>query len=77
MDPHTLVVRPIGRVESALVDPATAPKQGGEGAPSAWLVFDQPWPTGFATCGPVTRFLSSPGSTGPVATCCWSIPATT
>jgi tRNA-Thr(GGU) m(6)t(6)A37 methyltransferase TsaA len=33
-------VRPIGSVESPLVDPETAPKQGDEGAPEAWLVFD-------------------------------------
>lgn len=32
-------VRPIGSVESPLVDPKTAPKQGFEGAPEAWLVF--------------------------------------
>jgi tRNA-Thr(GGU) m(6)t(6)A37 methyltransferase TsaA len=31
---------PIGRVESSLTDPAAAPKQGDEGAPDAWLVFD-------------------------------------
>jgi tRNA-Thr(GGU) m(6)t(6)A37 methyltransferase TsaA len=30
----------IGRVESPLVDPAAAPKQGHEGAPQAWLVFE-------------------------------------
>jgi tRNA-Thr(GGU) m(6)t(6)A37 methyltransferase TsaA len=30
-------VRPIGRVESPLTDPAAAPKQGHEGAPDAWL----------------------------------------
>jgi tRNA-Thr(GGU) m(6)t(6)A37 methyltransferase TsaA len=30
----------IGSVESPLVDAATAPKQGDEGAPEAWLVFD-------------------------------------
>lgn len=35
------VLRPIGRVESPLVDPATAPKQAHEGAPQAWLVFDE------------------------------------
>src|SRR5215218_7176262 len=35
------VVRPIGHVESTLVDPALAPKQAGEGAPEAWLVFDE------------------------------------
>jgi tRNA-Thr(GGU) m(6)t(6)A37 methyltransferase TsaA len=31
---------PIGRVESPLDDLATAPKQGDEGAPDAWLVLD-------------------------------------
>ena len=33
-------VEPIGRVESPLIDPASAPKQGDEGAPDAWLVFE-------------------------------------
>jgi tRNA-Thr(GGU) m(6)t(6)A37 methyltransferase TsaA len=33
-------VRPVGRVESPLADRETAPKQGFEGAPDAWLVFD-------------------------------------
>jgi tRNA-Thr(GGU) m(6)t(6)A37 methyltransferase TsaA len=33
-------VIPIGRVESPLVERAAAPKQGDEGAPDAWLVFD-------------------------------------
>jgi tRNA-Thr(GGU) m(6)t(6)A37 methyltransferase TsaA len=36
----TYELRPIGRVESSLTDPATAPKQGHEGAPDAWLVFN-------------------------------------
>ncbi len=31
---------PIGRVESPLKDPASAPKQGDEGAPDAWLAFE-------------------------------------
>ena len=31
---------PIGRVESPLTDRASAPKQGDEGAPDAWLVFE-------------------------------------
>jgi hypothetical protein len=31
-------VKPTGRVESPLADPAQAPSQGGEGAPPAWLV---------------------------------------
>jgi tRNA-Thr(GGU) m(6)t(6)A37 methyltransferase TsaA len=34
------VVQPIGWVESPLVDRATAPKQGYEGSPDAWLVFN-------------------------------------
>lgn len=33
-------LRPIGRVESPLRDPAAAPKQGDEGAPEAWLAFE-------------------------------------
>ena len=35
------VIQPIGRVESPLTDPAAAPKQGDEGAPDAWLVFER------------------------------------
>jgi tRNA-Thr(GGU) m(6)t(6)A37 methyltransferase TsaA len=35
-----LSLNPIGRVESALTDPAEAPKQGFEGAPNAWIVFE-------------------------------------
>jgi tRNA-Thr(GGU) m(6)t(6)A37 methyltransferase TsaA len=31
----------VGTVESPLTDPASAPKQGDEGAPEAWLVFDE------------------------------------
>jgi tRNA-Thr(GGU) m(6)t(6)A37 methyltransferase TsaA len=33
-------LRPVGHVESSLTDPADAPKQGVEGGPDAWLVFD-------------------------------------
>jgi tRNA-Thr(GGU) m(6)t(6)A37 methyltransferase TsaA len=33
-------VRPIGTVSSPLVDLSAAPRQGDEGAPPAWLVFD-------------------------------------
>jgi tRNA-Thr(GGU) m(6)t(6)A37 methyltransferase TsaA len=32
-------LRQIGHVESSLTDAATAPKQGDEGSPDAWLVF--------------------------------------
>ncbi|MBV9790903.1 MAG: tRNA (N6-threonylcarbamoyladenosine(37)-N6)-methyltransferase TrmO [Chloroflexi bacterium] len=38
MTDYTLI--PIGYVQSTLTDPASAPKQGREGAPAAWLVFD-------------------------------------
>ncbi len=33
-------VVPIGWVESALTDRGQAPRQGDEGAPDAWLVFE-------------------------------------
>ena len=35
-----LDLRPIGTVESPLTDRDSAPKQGYEGSPDAWLVFD-------------------------------------
>lgn len=35
------VVQPIGWVESPLVDPDAAPKQGDEGSSEAWLVFEE------------------------------------
>lgn len=35
-----LELKPIGRVESPLTDRASAPKQGHEGSPEAWLVFE-------------------------------------
>jgi tRNA-Thr(GGU) m(6)t(6)A37 methyltransferase TsaA len=34
-------VTAIGRVRSPLTDPASAPKQGDEGGPDAWLEFDE------------------------------------
>jgi tRNA-Thr(GGU) m(6)t(6)A37 methyltransferase TsaA len=34
-------LQPIGSVESSLTDTDAAPKQGSEGAPDAWLVFDE------------------------------------
>jgi tRNA-Thr(GGU) m(6)t(6)A37 methyltransferase TsaA len=36
---ESFAIRAIGRVESALRDLKSAPKQADEGAPSAWLVF--------------------------------------
>jgi tRNA-Thr(GGU) m(6)t(6)A37 methyltransferase TsaA len=46
------VVEPIGWVESPLVDRDTAPKQGDEGAPAAWLVFDPGVSEGLRDLGP-------------------------
>jgi len=40
MNHPIFAVHPVGRVESTLVDPDLAPRQGDEGAPDAWLVFD-------------------------------------
>ncbi len=40
MDEEHISVRAIGRVESPLTDPASAPKQGDEGAPDAWVSFE-------------------------------------
>lgn len=41
MSSEQYAIRPVGRVESPLVDPQAAPRQGDEGAPEAWLVFDE------------------------------------
>jgi tRNA-Thr(GGU) m(6)t(6)A37 methyltransferase TsaA len=35
------LLHPIGHVESELTDRDAAPRQGDEGAPAAWLVFEQ------------------------------------
>jgi len=40
MDDTGFVLTQIGTVESPLTDPESAPKQGFEGSPVAWLVFD-------------------------------------
>lgn len=40
MDATRLVLEPIGTVESPLTDRESAPKQGYEGSPNAWLVFE-------------------------------------
>ena len=39
MNQSRFEITPIGWVESSLTDPASAPKQGDEGAPDAWLAF--------------------------------------
>lgn len=50
-------LRAIGHVESPLVDPAAAPKQGHEGAPQAWLVFDAAVAAGLADLQPGEEIL--------------------
>jgi tRNA-Thr(GGU) m(6)t(6)A37 methyltransferase TsaA len=40
MTQPSFAITPIGIVESPLTDPASAPNQGDEGAPDAWLVFE-------------------------------------
>jgi tRNA-Thr(GGU) m(6)t(6)A37 methyltransferase TsaA len=40
LDGSAMELRAVGVVESPLTDRATAPKQGDEGAPDAWLAFD-------------------------------------
>ena len=45
-DPVALI--PIGWVESPLTDRAAAPRQGDEGAPDVWLVFDSSIADGLA-----------------------------
>ena len=40
MNETTYEVKAVGKVQSSLTDLASAPKQGDEGAPEAWLVFE-------------------------------------
>lgn len=51
MSESSYEVHPIGRVESPLVDPAPAPKQGYEGSPDAVLVFHSDMHAGAMTAG--------------------------
>ncbi len=51
------LVQPIGRVESPLADLDMAPKQGDEGSPDAWLVFDQAVSAGLRGLQPGTDVL--------------------
>jgi tRNA-Thr(GGU) m(6)t(6)A37 methyltransferase TsaA len=48
---------PIGHVESPLTDPGEAPKQGFEGAPEAWLVFEPAVLEGLGDIRPGDRIL--------------------
>ena len=46
MSDRPIELRPIGHVQSPLVDRSTAPKQGDEGSPEASLIFDEPFGEG-------------------------------
>ncbi len=48
----TFQLRVVGRVDSPLTDPASAPRQGDEGAPDAWLEFEQEVIDGLADIAP-------------------------
>jgi len=50
-------VVPIGWVESALTERAQAPRQGDEGAPSAWLVFEPEVADGLRDLAPGTEVI--------------------
>jgi tRNA-Thr(GGU) m(6)t(6)A37 methyltransferase TsaA len=52
MDERAVELMPIGWVESPLTDRATAPKQGDEGAPEAWLVLRAEVAAGLDGIGP-------------------------
>lgn len=50
-------VIPVGWVESTLTERAQAPRQGHEGAPDAWLVFDSAFAEGIADLAAGTEVL--------------------
>ena len=50
-------VEPIGWVESPLTERAQAPRQGDEGAPAAWLVFDPQVADGLRDLAPGTEII--------------------
>jgi tRNA-Thr(GGU) m(6)t(6)A37 methyltransferase TsaA len=56
-DDSTLALRPIGVVRSPLTDRASAPKQGPEGGPDAWLEFDDNLLDALASVGPGDELL--------------------
>jgi tRNA-Thr(GGU) m(6)t(6)A37 methyltransferase TsaA len=53
----SFALRPVGHVESTLTDPADAPRQPDEGAPDAWLVFDDAVAPALAGLAPGTDVL--------------------
>jgi tRNA-Thr(GGU) m(6)t(6)A37 methyltransferase TsaA len=57
LEPQRFDVVPIGRVESTLTDRAGAPKQGHEGGPEAWLVFEPAVADGLVDLRPGDRIV--------------------
>ncbi|ANP51855.1 tRNA-Thr(GGU) m(6)t(6)A37 methyltransferase TsaA [Streptomyces griseochromogenes] len=53
----TYTLRPIGHVESTLTDRTAAPRQPDEGAPDAWLVFDDRYAPALEGLAPGTDIL--------------------
>jgi tRNA-Thr(GGU) m(6)t(6)A37 methyltransferase TsaA len=51
------VVRPVGRVESSLLDRASAPRQGDEGAPDCTIVVDPAYALAARDIGPGVELL--------------------
>jgi len=64
MTSGALELKPIGWVESPLVDREQAPKQGNEGSPEAWLVFEPAFSEGFRDLQPGSTPVS-PGRLAP------------
>jgi tRNA-Thr(GGU) m(6)t(6)A37 methyltransferase TsaA len=55
--PGRVELRPIGRVQSTLTDRDRAPRQADEGAPEAWLVFDDEVVDGLRDLRPADELL--------------------
>ena len=77
MNQRHFEVTPIGRVESPLTDPAAAPKQGDEGAPDAWLVFEPAVLQALDSIRAGDEVIVLPGSIVRAATSCGCIRAAT
>jgi hypothetical protein len=72
---NRIELTPIGWVESPLTDRDSAPRQGHEGAPAAWLAFDPAVLEASKASGRAIGFSSSPGSIVRAAMCCKCIHA--
>ena len=57
MTEDAYLLHPIGTVESSLTDHADAPKQGDEGSPDAWLVFDDAVSDGLRDLAPGSEMI--------------------